>query len=614
MKYFLLPEQLRNIMHGNEMKKLFLHIFFAAVIFFLAQNINYSQQININRIEQMPNKPSPYLMRDWKKAALGYDSLVFNPNLTGQYLPLFSLNTNTLNYPEQNSFRLHTVVGTTAPNSAEAINCIPALISASLVGVDKSNQNGNNFVLMAKEWFNKNNGELVYLNHPSSASGDDWWYETMPNVFFYQLYNLYSNTSDFEFQFKTIAGRWLEAVDSMGAKATPWQNPNMNYRAWNLKTMQPLTSGVKEPEAAGAIAWILYNAFLETGEEKYRIGAEHSMEFLNNLSSNPSYELQLSYGVYAAARMNAELNTNYDIQKLINWCFNIGPLRQWGAILGNWGGYNVHGLIGESISNDYAFAMNTFEQAGALVPLVRYDDRFARAIGKWILNAANAARLFYPNYLPDENQDSEGWAHQYEPNSYIGHEALRESKFNVSPYATGDAIDGGWGATNLALYGSSHVGIFGGIIDTTNVEGILKLDLLKTDYFHKEAYPSFLFYNPYDSSKTISFNSGNGPNNIYDAASNSFLKTNVSGITSIEIPANAAAIAVITPVNGTLAYELNKTLIDGIIVDYNSGQGVSNYPPRIKSFSPKFYQVLVGSNVDIYCSAEDNDNDLINFN
>lgn len=48
-------------------------------------------------------------------------------------------------------------------------------------------------------------------------------------------------------------------------------------------------------------------------------------------------------------------------------------------------------------------------------------------IGKWVFNVANAARLLYPNYLPDQNQDSEEWAHQYDPNSYIGHEALQQS-------------------------------------------------------------------------------------------------------------------------------------------------------------------------------------------
>ena len=97
---------------------------------------------------------------------------------------------------------------------------------------------------------------------------------------------------------------------AMGGSTTPWQVPYMNYRAFNLMTMEPFTSGVDEPEAAGAIAWILYNAYLETGNEKYRIGAEWCLEFLNSLLTNPSYELQLPYGVYTAARMNAELGTN----------------------------------------------------------------------------------------------------------------------------------------------------------------------------------------------------------------------------------------------------------------------------------------------------------------
>jgi hypothetical protein len=586
--------------------------FISIIILFLLTS-SYSQQISINRIEQMPDMPAPYEMRDWKNVTLGYDSLVYNFNLSGEYLPLISINTNTINYPEHNSFKLHTVVGTNSPGSGEAINVLPSVIGASLAGVDKSNQNGYNFVLMCEEWFNKKNGELVYLNHPSASTGDDWWYETMPNVFFYQLYDLYPNTGDFSYQFTTVADRWLEAVDSMGGNTTPWQIPYMNYRAWNLMTMKPLTTGVPEPEAAGAIAWILYNAFVETGEDKYRIGAEWAMEFLNNLSSNPSYELQLGYGVYAAARMNAELGTNYNINKLINWCFDIGPLRQWGAILGNWGGYDVYGLIGESISNDYAFVMNGFELAGALVPLVRYDDRFARAIGKWMLNVSNASRLFYTNYLPDNRQDSESWSHQYDPDSYIAHEALRESQAGVSPYATGDAISGGWGETNLALYGSSHVGIFGGIIDPTNVEGILKLDLLKTDYFRGDAYPSFLFYNPYGSAKDIVINVGAGSYDIYDAVSNSFIQNNVSGNVSIQISEDAVVLAVIVPSGGDLTYDLKKTFINNIVIDYNNEQIVTNYPPRIKSLSANTAEVLINSTSQIYCTAEDIDNDIISY-
>ncbi len=573
-----------------------------------------AQQININRVELMPNMPTPYEMRNWKQAAAGYDSLVFDFNLAGQYLPLIWLNTNTINYPEHNSFGLHTVVGTTVPSSSEAINLIPAVTGATLSGTDKSNQNGNNFVLMSEEYFNKENSADVYLNHPTGSNWDDWWYDIMPNVFFYQLYNLYPPYGEFSYQLTSIADLWLEAVTVMGGSPTPWQVPYMNYRAFNLMTMTPYASGVPEPEAAGALAWILYNAYKETGNEDYRIGAEWCLEFLNSLISNPSYELQLPYGVLAAARMNAELGTDYNITKLVNWCFDVGPLRQWGAIVGTWGGYDVDGLIGEvNGSNDYAFLMNTFEQIGALVPLTRYDDRFARGIGKWVLNAANAARLFYPNYLPDQNQDSEEWAHQYDPYSYIGHEALRQSQGGASPYATGDAISGGWGLTNLALYGSSHIGIAGGIIDTTDVSKILQLDLLKTDYFHSNAYPSFLYYNPYTSGKQITIDVGSGSHDIYDAVSNSILIGGATGNTPITIPADGAVIAVIIPSGSTITYDLNKAYVNGIVIDYLSGQPVTNYPPRIKSLSSEDTLLVFGDSTNIYCTAEDIDGNPLSY-
>ncbi|MFC1619953.1 LamG-like jellyroll fold domain-containing protein [Candidatus Neomarinimicrobiota bacterium] len=573
-------------------------------------------QITVDRVESMPNLPQPYLMRDWKAVAIGYDSLVFDLDRTGQYLPLVWINTNTVNYPEHSSFGLHTVVGTPYPSNAEAINIIPAVVGATLVGIDKSDQNGHNWVLGCEEFFNRRPEENVYLNGPTAQSGDDWWYAVMPNVFFYQLNDLYPGTGDFEFQFTSVADQWLRAVEAMGGTATPWHKASMDYRGWYLSSMTPHATGVTEPESAGSIAWLLYNAYVHTGQAKYRMGAEWAVEFLSDFPTNAAYELQLPYGVYVAARMNAELGTTYDVSKMLNWCFDpVGNERQWGATLGTWGDYDCDGLIGEALYDGYAFTMNGFEMAAALVPMVRYDNRFARAIGKWVLNMANASRLFYANYLPDTLQDGEAWSKVYDPGAYIAHESMREFAIGtgVSPFATGDAMLGDWGETNFALYGSSHVGIMGGIIDTTNIPGILRLDLLKTDFYREPAYPSYLLYNPYDSVRTIAFDAGATPVDIYDAASNSTLINGTSGVIELPINGDAAVLAVLVPASGITIYEVEKYLVDGIVVDYSSDQVVSNYSPRIKAVASDSTTVVFGQRINIYCTAKDRDLDPLEY-
>jgi len=577
----------------------------------------FSQQIAIPRIDQMPDAPSPYLMRNWKAAAASFDSIAFDASRTGRYLPLIQLYAGTVNYPGQQSFRIQSYVGSPS-YSGEAVTCLPAIVGASLVGIDKSNQAGTNWVVMGQEWFNGADGQNVYLNTPSSGTGSDWWYETMPNVFAFQIASLYPAAGDFGSRIPVVASRWRAAIGAMGGSTKPWSLANVNHRAFNLITMKPNDSSVPEPEAAGAIAWLEYMAFLRTGNQDFRVGAELSLESLLVFTTNPSYELQLPYGTYAAARMNAELGTSYDVAKMMNWCFSNGnlTLRQWGAIVGNWGGDDCSGLIGEaSTSNDYAFFMNGAEQAGALVPLVRYDDRYARAVGKWVLNVANASRLFYAGYLPDDHQDSAAWAHQYDPLSSIAHESMHQFSLadgTVSPFATGDAVRGGWASTNYGLYGASHAGILGGIIDTTNVAGILRLDLLKTDYFHAAAYPTYCLFNPYASDTAVALALGAGSYDLYNTVTKAFVATGVTGTVSVTVPAGSASVVVVAPAGGAMTSVLDKTLINGVVVDYRNGYS-GNHPPRIKSLSPDSSRMSVRTPVNIYCAAADRDSNALTY-
>ena len=590
-------------------------IFF--LIFFLFSLNNFAQvaQVNIPRIDQMPNEPSPYSMRDWKTVAMKYDSFVYDVTKTGQYLPIISIRNSGNNYPENKFFNMQTYVGGSMGGN-EGINSLPSLVGASLVGIDKTNQYGQNWILMSQDFFNKKNGENLYLNGVNSGSGHDWWYDMMPNIFFFQLADLYPNIGgEKDIQFKLIADKMLQAVKVMGGGETPWSKPNMNYRAWNFKTMMPLAEGVKEPEAAGAFAYILYNAYIKTGDKEYLKGAEWSLEFLQDLNSNPSYELQLPYGTYTAARMNAELGTKYDVEKLVNWSFNRGPLRGWGTIVGKWGSFDVSGLVGEANDNgnDYAFQLNGVQQAAMLVPMVRYEKKFARAIGKWMVNLASATRLFYPGFLPAQLQDGAAWSNVNDPDRVIGHEALREKLNGNSPFSTGDAVKGGWAGTNLALYGTSSIGYMGAIIEKTNVDKILRLDLNKTDFYQKKFYPTYLYFNPYTSEKKVNLDVGAESINVYDAISESFILEGVSGAVEITIPANSPLIATITPAVGLESYNKNKFLINGIVADYDQTAKSYTYAPRIQSLAAEEDTVEFTKNTNVYLKVFDKDSDQFTY-
>ena len=566
-----------------------------------------TEQISFARVELMPNAPSPYLLRDWRQVAMQYDAFVYDSTKKGQYLPLINITDKGINYPGNQTFGLHSYVGTMNPNAGEAINVLPSLVGATLSGVDKSNQFDKNWVLMSQDYYGKGNGELIYVNNRGGGSGNDWWYDLMPNIYFYQLYDLYGSVGDAAFQFENISAQFARAVRAMGGSETPWSRASMGYRAWDFVTMQPNDVGVPEPEAAGAYAWVLYNAYKQLNDPELLKTAEWSMEYLVNLGSNPSYELQLPYGAYIAAKMNAEINTEYNIEKLVFWVFNRGPLRGWGTITGNWGGLDVSGLVGEANDqgNDYAFQMNGVQHAAALVPMVRYDKRFTRAIGKWVLNLANATRFMFPGFLPAAQQDASDWTDTYDPDRVMGYESMREQAGGFSPFATGDAVGGGWAETNLALYGTSSIGYLGGMIEETDQSKILKIDLLKTDFLRDPAYPSYLLYNPYPDDREVLVSVGSELTDVYDAVTETFLESGVTGDVAITVPADDVRSLVYVPAGSTLTYDDNRFLANGVIIDYMQNAVAYNVAPRIQALAAKTSEVMFGDTITIYAAAID---------
>ena len=163
------------------------------------------------------------------------------------------------------------------------------------------------------------------------------------------------------------------------------------------------------------------------------------------------------------------------------------------------------------------------------------------------MNIANASRLFYNNVLPEDHQEpqSYAWSSVYDTESCIPYESMKEVWNNKSPYVMGDATGGGWAATNISLYSGSSVGYLAALIEKTNVEGILRIDVNKTDFFGNAVFPVYLYYNPYSEDKTVELELPSGEYDLYDAISERNVVSRISGTASFSVPSDGVCLLII---------------------------------------------------------------------
>lgn len=555
-------------------------------LFFILFGINGTAQVQqqkIARVDQMPNLPQPLEIIDYKKLAVNFDKTVYDFNAKGKFWPMVWIDSTKKNFP-QNVVGLYTAVADVRQGTNnkgmfhEALATMGATMGASLVGIDKSKQ--QNYVGMLKNYFNKETGWNIMMNNTcpevallGGGYGRDWWYDVYPNLLFYAVYDQYPNEPGFDEIARSIADKFYNADLIL--------NGNYDYSYFDYGKMKPMKNNIcAQPDAAAGHAWVLYAAYKKFGDPKYLKGAISALTALESQPINPTYELLMPFGAYLAARINAEEGKNFDTDKMLGWTFDGTAICRegWGVLVGNWNGIDISGTVGSTVDHGgYGFLMNTYDMAWPMVPMVRYNQSYATAIGKWMLNAANASRFFYPQYMPDEHETIPqlaevtkgviGYEGIIKQSSYKAHENLK------GPVAQGDGplwVPGqNPEESQFSVYGSGHVGIFGSIIRTTNVKGILQLNLLATDFFSDNAYPSFLYFNPYDTNKKVSVIVEKGRKvDLYNTVSGSFVARNVSSSKKIKLAPESAAVIVCVPSGGTITYEGSKMLVDGIVVDY----------------------------------------------
>lgn len=457
-----------------------------------------------------------------------------------------------------------------------------SLISASLIGVDKSNDDGKDYVSMIRQFFNKKNGTNLILNGLDRKAGESFWYEIWPAMAYSMLVDLYPQKTEMQEPMKITVDNWYAAIQDLSEGR---EYPDFNFTAFNFKNRKGYYNKVwREPDAAAGLAWLQYISWIKYGDKKYLNATRQCMTFLQNRPEKEGtfYEIMMPYGAYLAVRMNAELGTAYDELKMLNWCFdgNNSNRDGWGVMCERWNKYDVHGLVGQKKDEQYAFAMNTFSQAAALVPIVKYNPAYASTIGKWMLNLANACRLFYADEHPRNRQSSSIW--EGDPQHVICYEGLRKDLYHGNhfepfqgllsdegPYAIGDQVKTMSSATDICLYGSAWVGMLASIVDTTNVECILQLDCNATDFYSTRKYPTYLLFNPYFEAKEVTLNQHfTEPTDLYDLVSKKYIKKNCTGETSIILNPDNAITIVCIPSSAKKTKKHGKLIVDGEIVDY----------------------------------------------
>ncbi len=543
-------------------------------------------QTSIARIDQMPDLPQPLKIIDWKQKAMQFDSLVFDFNNTASYGPLIWLDSSKRNI-DQVTFGLYTVIGDVRQGPGknngefhEALTTMNSLVSAGLLGIDKTSQHGYNFVKMSQNYFNSDTKWNIVMNNTNpevamagGGYGRDWWYDVYPNVLYYGVAALFPGVENTENIQRTVAEQFYKADSTL--------HGNYDYSYFDYAQMKGMRNHIPwQQDVAGGHAYVLYSAYQKFGDKRYLEGAKSATEALVNQKESRFYEILLPFGAYTAARLNAEQGTNYDVTKLLNHTFD-GCQAQtgrygWGVIAEKWGEFDVSGMQGSiTDGGGYGFFMNSVAMAWPLVPMVKYEPKYAKAIGKYMLNAVNASRLFYPDQVDDSHQ----WLPDLKnlTNGIIGYEGVRKmDDYNkpalkgVTPVSLGDGPKWAPGQPEesmFSLYSTSIAGVFGAIVHTTDVEGILALDCNITDFYAENRYPVFLYYNPYPEAKKVTWTSETKVD-LFDIISKKLLAINADGNIALNIPAGEAVLIVALPAGTRIRTNGSKLMAGETVIAY----------------------------------------------
>lgn len=507
---------------------------------------------------------------DWRSRAIAYDEFAFDWTQPGEY-PTITWDRTHLNV-DVDTWKMPSYYGQPLPGDGgqEAITQLPAIVGATLVGIDKSSQDGRDYVDMARTFFHPRLG--VALNNPGAGDGgaDSFWYAATANVMLCAIAMLYPDADHYGDIFRSIADKYQDMVLALGGSAADFTGQGFDFTAMRLSRGSRNEGG----DAAAATAVILLWAHSRFGDARYLDGARWALGFLDRSSVSVNYEWATLLAPFAASRVNAEASSTFDVRKLLMFTLQESKARPgWGTLSGSWAGYNIDGLQGSlTDGGGYAFAMGTFATA-FLAPTVKYDVRYAGLIGSLLANVANAARFFYPDQVSTSKQIY-GTRFVSSPAEVVAYEGFRAQEAGVRPRATGDPSSYGaqWGlpaqTTDLGLYGSGWVGIFASTVEVVSV-GLVRIDVDRLDLGTADGLVRSLWVNTGTAAIDVTIPIA-GTRALYDVQTDRVLVDEATDRATIGLPPGSSRLIIEVPPYPQLERSAGVSRIGGVVVNFRS--------------------------------------------
>lgn len=519
-------------------------------------------QKEVSRIARYDSElPGDYGWFDYEASALAYDKLLFGEQAEGAYFPLLWQDTT------HDTFGFAAYVGdgrTGRDGGQEAVAAVAAVLSATLLGVDKSDQDGVNYVAQLHAYFSET--EKVVLNNPGGSSENaSMWYMLYPAILFTQVSVRYPSQTQLREDALATVESWYEAYRIMKETGT------FAYTGFNFITMEPYENGVwKEPDCAAGIAVLMQTGYEMTGKPEYQEAVTDCLDYLEEYEGSSLYEVLLYFAPSLAAKMNAQQGKDYDIDKLLSDVLNGSsvPRGGWGSISGIWGDYCVNGLMGSTTDGGgYAFSMNTFAGGYAFADLAKYDTRYARAMGIWYLNASSAARYFFPGETAADKQSATGDEAAMEfigiSGKAVPFEGIRKSSNSQTPWVGGDPTVYGWAETDLSLYSGAHTGMFASVVEPTDVEAVLRIHCNASEAA-AQGYATCLLYNPYDREQKVTYTLPEGSWDLFESVSKQVIAESAEESAVLTLQPGEAAVIVEVPAGTPIVHADGQYTAEGI--------------------------------------------------